>query len=509
MRNIPYGRQLPKVLISTAMLILILAAAVLAKDISPDPRAKLIYHLSWDGRSSVLKVMLEYTPSSLDSTEFIYGEPNIGGQTEIFKVLENIQCLGSDKVRINAKERKLTIYHSGEGTKKISYEVNGKLVGNPKRATVDELFRPLISSKLLYLLPHFFTLNPVHPRAENLTLQWEQYPADVPYFISTAAEATAGIKQVIPLAKTGDVLILMGSDLLIKKYKVHNIPYYAITSISDTLNKMDQELQPFFQSYFPLMRDFWKDDQSSYYYLSILPLLSIDKPWATGFGWGQGFIMKYSGKFNDDKKKVLAHETSHNWIGIGMQIGADEFDNQWFGEGFNDYIMLINLVKADIINQAAFLEHINKENFAAHYGGPVKNVPNKDIAAKFWTDRNYQTLPYKRGFIYAFYLDNQIRLRSVGKRSIRDFLLALADRNREIKDSNTKASLTIQDFTHTAARFIPAKQARKQVEEFMIKGSPIDFHKVKLVEGLSIDYQDRIPVLKIHQNVDLKKAITW
>lgn len=474
-----------------------------------DPNARLNYHLSWDGSSSILKVLLEYTASSKDSTVFTYGEPNIGGQTEIFKVLENIKCLGSDRLTLNPKERKITIYHSEGGLKKISYEINGKLVGNPKRATLDELFRPLISPQILYLVPHFFTLNPVIQHAENFKIQWDSFPPNLPYFISTDAESSPSKTQTIAVNKRDEVLILMGSDLLINKYKVHGIPYYSILSKQDTLNNMKLELEPFFNHYFPDLRDFWQDDKASYYYLCILPLLSIDKPWATGFGWGQGFIMKYSGKFNDDKKKVLAHETSHSWIGMNMQIGANEFDNQWFGEGFNDYIMLLNLVKSDILDQKAFLTHVNKENFAPHYGGPVKNVPNDSIAARFWTDRNYQTLPYKRGFIYAFYMDNQIRLNAKGTKSIRDFLLALAEKNREIKAAKPQVSLTIDDFVKCASPFIPAKEVKKQINTYMLQGKPIDFKGIKLIDAFKIDYQDSIPVLRIKDNTDLRRVFTW
>ena len=480
-----------------------------AKNRNIGPAAKLEYHLNWDGKSSILKVVLDYTAASKDSTVFIYGEPNIGGQTEIFKVLRNIKCGSSERIKLNPKERKITVYHVGTRMKQISYEINGQLVGNPKRATVDELFRPLISSKILYLVPHFFMINPIAQHARVVGIQWDTFPQNLPYFISTAAESKASQKQTIAVGKKEDILILMGSDLVINKYRVHGIPYYSITSKSDTINNLKAELDPFFNHYFPDLRDFWKDDQAPYYYLCILPLLSIDKPWATGFGWGNGFIMKYSGKFNDDKKKVLAHETSHAWIGMGMQIGKDEFDNQWFGEGFNDYAMLINLVKSDILNKNAFLEHVNKENFSAHYTSPVKAAPNDSIASKFWTDRNYQLLPYKRGFIYAFYLDNQIRMYTGGTASIRDLLLNLFKINQQIKAKNPDAKLSRENFITAASLYLPKMPVKQEMETYMVKGTPIDFKKVRLMKGFKIEYRDSIPVLKISETVDFKKAVSW
>ena len=471
--------------------------------------AKLAYHLSWDGKSSVLKVSLEYTAASKDSTVFIYGEPNFGGQTEIFKVLQNMTADGPDKLKLTPKDRKITVYHVGAGVKRINYEINGQLVGNPKRATVDELFRPLITQKVLYLLPRFFMINPIDQGAAMVSIQWDSFPPGLPYFISTAAGSAPSVKQTIPVKKEDEVLMLMGPDLVIDKYEVHHIPYYSITSKSDTINNLKTELAPFFNRYFPDLRDFWKDDQSPYYYICILPLLSIDKPWATGFGWGHGFVMKYSGKFDDNKKRVLAHETSHSWIGNGMQIGNDEFDNQWFGEGFNDYVMLINMVKSGISGKDSFLSYVNKDNLLAHYSSPAKSVPNDSIAAKFWTDKNYQVLPYKRGFIYAFYLDNQIRLASDGKQSIRDFLLVLLKRNKEIKAVNPGANLTPDDFIKSVAGFLPEKQVRQEVETYMLKGTPLNFREIKLIDGLNINYQGNIPVLSIRGDIDIEKALSW
>lgn len=465
--------------------------------------ARLSYHLGWDGKTSLLQVSLEYSPSSKDSTVFVYGDINFGGQKEIFKVLQNIES--KDKIKLSPNERKITVYHTDTGFKKISYAINGQLVGNPKRATLDELFRPIITPDFLYLVPQFFMINPVNHVATAASVLWDSFPPGLPYFISIAAGTRPGVIQSIPLNREQDVLILMGSALEINTYKVHGIPYYSITSKKDSINNLKAELKPFFEHYFPGLRDFWNDNKAPYYYISVLPLLSIDKPWATGYSQKHGFVMRYSGKFDDNKKRVLAHETSHAWIGNNMQIGNDEFDNQWFGEGFNDYVMLINLVKAGIQNKAAFLDYVNNDNLLAHYSSKVKNAPNDSIAAKFWIDKSYQTLPYKRGFIYAFYFDNQIRIASGGKYTIRDFLLRLFKRNLQIHAQNAGANLTMNDYIAAASKFLPEKQVRGELENNLKKGRVLDFKNIKLIDGFKIEYRDSIPVLKMSKSASLKK----
>ncbi len=490
-----------------ACLLICISQFINAQNKNTAAAGTLSYHLSWDGKSTLLKVRLEYSPATRDSTVFIYGDPKFGGQKAIFNVLQNIDT--RDKIKLSPNERKITVYHTGTGLKKINYTINGQLVGNPKRATVDELFRPLITPDILYLVPQFFMINPLGHTATHATIQWDSFPSGVPYFLSVAAGIDPAIKQTIALSKEQDLLILMGPALVMKTYKVYGITYYSITSTRDTLNNLNAELKPFFESYFPGLLNFWKDEEAPYYYISILPLLSIDKPWATGYSQSHGFVMRYSGKFDDEKKRVLAHETSHSWIGNDMQIGDDEFDNQWFGEGFNDYVMLINLVHSGMQDKAAFLDYVNKNNFLDHYSSPVKNEPNDSIAARFWTDKNYQTLPYKRGFIYAFYFDNQIRLASGDKKTIRDFLLALYKRNRQIHSANPATHLTMDDYIAVASRFIPEKKVRNEIENYLIKGKLLDFKKVKLIDGFTIDYKDSIPVLKINNTTNLKKIYAW
>jgi predicted metalloprotease with PDZ domain len=482
---------------------LLCSISLFAKAQNKNTAPPLAYHLGWDGKSAILQVSLDYAPANKDSTVFIYGDLNFGGQKEIFNVLQNINT--KDKIKLTPRERKITVYHTGAGPTKISYTVNGQLVGNPKRATVDELFRPLITPNILYLVPQFFMINPVGHPASEASIQWDTFPAGLPYFMSTAAGAGPAVKQTITLKQEQDVLMLMGANLVINTYKVHGIPYYSITSKSDTINNLKAELKPFFELYFPGLRDFWKDNEAPYYYISVLPLLSIDKPWATGYSQKHGFVMRYSGKFDDDKKRVLAHETSHSWIGNNMQIGNDEFDNQWFGEGFNDYVTMINLVKSGIQDKAAFLGYMNKNNLYDHYSSQVKNAPNDSIAAKFWIDKNYQTLPYKRGFIYAFYFDNQIRLASGGKLSIRDFLLTLFKRNRQIHAANPAANLTLDDYIAAASKFIPEKQVRNEIQTYLIKGKPLDFKTIRLIDGFKMNYHDSIPVLSIGKTINLKK----
>jgi len=207
----------------------------------------LEYHLRWDGKSTILKVSLEYTPVTKDSTVFIYGSESFGGQKDIFKVVQNIKCDASDSIKITPKERRITVfYHSDEQPKRINYEINGQLVSNSGRAIYDELFRPVITGKTMYMVSCFFMMNPVKQKVSSFSIQWDSFPEHVPYFISTDPETSPLKKQTIAISKKEEILIVTGTDLLINKYDVHGIPYYSITSKRDTVNNLKAKLEPFF-----------------------------------------------------------------------------------------------------------------------------------------------------------------------------------------------------------------------------------------------------------------------
>jgi hypothetical protein len=474
-----------------------------------DTAARLEYHLSWDGKSPLLNVTIAYTPASSDSTVFTFGIQNFGGQVDIFKILGQIKSGAGDRVKVMASEKKVVVYHTGGGLKKLSYTVDGQLNTNPARAVYNELFRPVVTPGSLYIMPLIFMLEPQKHPATSLSVQWDSAPKKIGYFMSAAPGAGPFKKQVIGIKAIDDFLMVMGDDLIVNTYKVHNIPYYSITSKKDTINNLKTELEPFFTRYFPGLRDFWKDDDALYYYVCMLPLKSAQKPLQGGFGWGPGFLMKYSGPIDDVKKQVLAHETSHNWIGLKMMIGQDSFDQQWFGEGFNDYVCALNLAKSGIYDHAKYIKYVNEENFAKHYTSPVKTAPNDSIAAKYWKDKLYEKLPYHRGFIYAFYLDNQIRLASGNKQCLRDILLDLFARSKEIKAANPDNNLKLSDFIDALSAFLPRAMVESDVDYYMIKGNPIDFKNVKLISDFKIDFDKDVPVLKLTDNGDLDNFLKW
>ncbi len=465
------------------------------------------YHLSWDGKSSILKVKLLYTPTDKDSTVFEYGDPSFGGQTDIFKVVKNIHCNSSDILKISEKETKITVYHHGSQIKTLTYEIDGRMPDDKKPTIYTELFRPIITSGFLSTPSSFFLMNKKTETQNIINIVWDHYPHQFIYFNSIDPTSEAHQKLSLKEKEVERYLFVMGNKISVKKYNIMGIPYYSIYSNEKEYTLLNTKLPPYFTNFFPSIRTFWKDNHAPFYFLAVLPIKYAGKTRGGGFAMQNGFMMKYLGDFTKWEKEVIAHETSHNWIGQQLQIGKDSFENQWFGEGFNDYVTIINLVKSKVFDKTEFLDYLNNHNLKQHYTSPVKDSSNASIAKNYWTDySNYGKLPYRRGLIYAFYLDNQIRLASNGKFTLRNLLLDIKNFEDTKKEN---IGVSIEEFINLGSKYIPKEQFENEIKTFMIKGKPIDFKSVKLIPEFQLYFEKDIPQIKFAPNVPIDKIYNW
>lgn len=466
----------------------------------------LNYHLTWDGCSNYVDVTLDYQPSANDSTVFQFGLPGFGGQADIFNVVEALRCNEGDSMGIHSTRNELVIYHAQQAKHQLVYRINGTVnADNGDKAIYKELFRPVIGKGSVYLIPAFFMFYPQNGSAQEVMLHFE-VPHDTPVFCSWAPEAGVRSEIPVPLSKSAEMLIVMGEDNQIKKYDVGGNRYYLITG-KDNLDEVSPEMQRFFTGYFPSLRRFWMDRKKASFYIYVSKLQSTQLASQGGFVWGRGFIMKYQGQFNLRKKYTTAHETSHAWLRV--QIGKNSFEHQWFGEGFNDYVCLINMFNAKIISQAELVRMLNDDFFKPHYTSSVNTVANDSIVSKYWSDKAYEKLPYRRGCIYAFYLDNQLRLASHNKVSLRNVLLALQKQQVFSDQDETHKNISLEDFIKSVSALLPGRDMKKDVWSHMIEGRLLDFSAIELCPEFKMSFTDGNPEISLPPGTDLSKFYKW
>ncbi len=82
------------------------------------------------------------------------------------------------------------------------------------------------------------------------------------------------------------------------------------------------------------------------------------------------------------------------------------------------------LQRAGIMNDPLVLEDLN-EALGKYEKNPHRLSSNRQIADSFWKDRELQELPYQRGDMIAIMIDEHIRTRTQGTKSLDDFMIDL------------------------------------------------------------------------------------
>ena len=138
----------------------------------------------------------------------------------------------------------------------------------------------------------------------------------------------------------------------------------------------------------------------------------------------------------------------------------------------------------------------NKNIIEAHYKNPEKNKPNYAIKDNYWKDQNYQKLPYRKGALFAFWLDNQILKRS-------DYTKSLDNLMREIlaKTRTQNTRLTDEWFLELAKPYLK-EDITYFFQKHIISNVDFDFRADDLIDGLQIEYVGNIPVIQVRGDCD-------
>jgi len=172
-------------------------------------------------------------------------------------------------------------------------------------------------------------------------------------------------------------------------------------------------------------RDFWHQRDDGAYLVSAVGLPAVtDVTGFTGIGRRNGFALWIDSRMPlADIRTLLAHEYFHHWN--GRSLGSLNEQNQaaefWFTEGFTDYYARALLVRNGVLSPEEFAEAWNTV-FTAYAYSKAKYVGNSRAAPLFWSNEEFQQLPYQRGAILAALWNRKLRKASAGKLGIDDVL---------------------------------------------------------------------------------------
>ncbi len=193
---------------------------------------------------------------------------------------------------------------------------------------------------------------------------------------------------------------------------------------------------------------------------------------------------------NQRINRLITHELFHRWIGEQLP-NQNEANEHWFSEGFTDYYSLKLLLKNNILSVEEFVDLMNNEVIEPHYNYQFNNIPNSDINTHFvQSSKEAEMLPYRRGFIYAFYLDSKIK-QFDQNRSLDDLMrdVLLISKEKKLKFNEHTFMETLYNYK--------LSEYEVEFELYIRQGSPINLSNLQ-IDGVLFE-RGSIPYMRLQE----------
>jgi len=403
---------------------------------------QLSYGFTFDTTNAELKVDLRLNGTDSGKT-YIKLPSSFGNQKELYKAIQSIY-IHNKHAAIHPTDDSTVrlITHQPNSKLHLSYILKQDWTGALQYPLN---FRAIIQKQYINANGFALLITPDmdSSRTVRVQLDWSKMPKS--WQISNSLHAqTRKHREQLTLNDFRNTFYTAG-DFRITKHMVAGKPIF-IAVRGKNWKFTDLELARQITTIIHKQRDFWKDHSESYYFVGLIPLESEGS--YNGSALHQSFTLSVSPNFtlNTSLLRLLAHEYMHRWNGLKIYMRGHEQENAWFGEGFTDYYTYKLLYTSGLIDLQEYIATINK-TISDYYLSPVRNEPKSLLGEKYWTTREYNDLPYRKGAVYAFYVDQFIKQHSNGKHTLDDVMFAL------LKEADAKRPITEALFLQLVKQF--------------------------------------------------------
>ncbi|MEX0290224.1 MAG: M1 family aminopeptidase [Flavobacteriaceae bacterium] len=394
-----------------------------------DRDSKLAYKIglaTLEGKPA-LDIQMKFNAHPSGITKVLY-DNDAWGEKDLFNCIAEVRTEQPGvKIDIKKDSSWLEITHPKE-LKQIDfhYKVQQDFEEKGERG---ESYRPIIQEDYFHVFSHNLFMIPEHLGKEadnlmNVELRWENFPEDYVIHNSFGTSSKKQHLNNVPLSEFHQA-IFIGGDFRIHSDEIRGNNIY-LASRGDWVPFKDTTVMKILSRTIEVQRDFWKDHSQQYFTVTMRPIKQERGSSFQGTGLTNSFATSISNNSYTDVEQLVYlfnHELQHNWIGHAIE-NSNEEEQYWFSEGFTEYYTIKNIAKHRIhqLDESYFITQLN-EIIRNLYTSPVKEAPNSQINYdNFWSDRDYSKLPYYRGAIFAFYLDQLIHADSEGKNNLDDLM---------------------------------------------------------------------------------------
>ena len=469
-------------------LFMLLATFIYSCDRPSPSRIDFDYQLDWGGDR--ICVALNYLPTHRGFDTLYYGSLDFGGQSDIFGCVKNLTVVGAEFVADSAN-RVLILDVKSLKPIQIHYDIASHLPNDNLNCPM-EMFRPNISSDFIYChgINLFFRHADSDTTIATQRVSWGKRPDFSLFCMYHPADAFETV--------TGDAtdfhstLLVGDRDLNIDTITVCNALNYVVTAPRKNVQYNRQSIKEYFAKFYSGIVKFWEEDTLDSYSLVVYPFEKIPFN-ASGTGLNNGFCSRYDAAadtiLTESRINLFSHEIGHNWI-------SSDMDNQWFGEGFNEFQTIYMLVATGIEPTQSFVDYLNNSMEKLHHS-KIRNMPNDSISIRFWELGDYSWIPYWRGLVYAFRLWGQMEHATGNVHCYKEMMHALKGSTHE---------MTKDVFILVVSKFIDRQQLEDEFEKYIMRAETMVLDADQLPAGCRLNHKnDGTPFIEIADDEEFRE----
>lgn len=387
---------------------------------------KVSYTVSPATKNNYNTFLVELSVKGNASGQTTFAIPFEKGQFQPQDQISIVDVVNGQKHQYVAADSSLYwVKHKPNAQLTLKYVVKNALKDSVPK--MENFFAQMLTSVYYHIIGNTFWVAPNDSSNSvyNISLNWKGFPAHWSHLNSYGANKTS---QLIK-ANLNDFLnaIYLGGDFRVHQAKVKGAPVYL--GIRGQWQFTDTQLLQLVEQTITAQRTYWDDKAADPFVVSLIPMKYYNEHETsiTGRGLTNTFISTATNSkaFGlNDVFFLYNHEFMHYWLGQVVKQTPPYNDLKWFHEGFTDYFAHVIMLDKGLFNEQEFKQRINTI-FAAYYSDSTHQWPNGSVQTDGSPFLEIQQLPYKRGLLFALYLDESIKKQTTGKASLKTIMQAI------------------------------------------------------------------------------------
>lgn len=436
--------------------------------------------------ASLLKIKTSFEANMNGETVLLF-QDKAWGQDSLHNVIHDIKMISEMGTITQNRDSGWFVVKYPKEIKKLEVEYSIKQDSDGDLTTWDT-YRPIVQPNYFHVFSHNFFMLPKHIIESsnddfNVAIKWEGFPEDYELVNSFGSNDSTQIIQHVS-EEEFHYGVFVGGD-----FRVYNIDIkdkkvtFAIRGDWEVFN--DSMMVEILEKTVTAQRNFWQDHTQDYYAVTMIPTVQERGSGFQGSGLTNSFALNATNNQYLELEGLVYlfnHELQHNWTGTLIKNDNEE-EQYWFSEGFTDYYTIKNIAKGKIngLDESYFINELNGF-IKALFTNPVKDLPNSEMTYEnFWSGKEgIQKLPYRRGALLAFYLDQKIKQDSNGEKSLDNVLLDF--KNDAIKNDQ---KITHPYFIETVNRYLN-EDFQPFFDTHIEKGKI--YNLIEMVETIGLEY---------------------